>query len=336
MQRIALIGCGRIAPAHLDGLKSLSSRANVVAICDMNENIRQERQQAYNIHNGFASVKELLEWNQFDIAAVLTPPDVRADVCLPILRAQKHILVEKPFEHSLDEARTIVETAEKAGVVLAVNQNFRWIQPAPILRERILDGTIGRVLSVLLVDTVWRDEASGWRNKTSKLALSVMGVHWLDRIRWITGDNGIRIYTSSLISQMLSSTGEDITSTVITLQSGAVATFVHHWASRSRGVNNSLQVDGTDGTVIARRGELIWIGKDGKQTKESFSQEGISSSMSSSWTELLDAIDEGFDTQATQPKGRMPCHSGRDNLSTVALLEGAYRSASTGKTVEIN
>jgi predicted dehydrogenase len=235
------------------------------------------------------------------------------------------MLVEKPFEHSLDEARTIVENAEKAGVVLAVNQNFRWIQPALILREGILNGKIGRVLSVLLIDTVWRDEVGGWRNITSQLALSVMGVHWLDRIRWITGDEGAQIYTSSLISQILTSTGEDITSTIITLQSGAVATLVHNWASCSRGVNNSLQVDGTDGSAITEGRELIWIGKNGEQTKVSFSNEGISSSIASSWTELLDAVDEG----------RMPCHSGKDNLWTVALLEGAYRSASTGEAVEI-
>jgi predicted dehydrogenase len=325
MQRIALIGCGRIAPAHLDGLKSLSSRAKVVAICDLNEKLRQERQQSYSVPSGFASIEELLEWNQFDIAAVFTPPDVRADVCVPILNAQKHMLVEKPFSHSLEEAQTIVDTAEKAGVILAVNQNFRWIQPAPILRESILNGKIGRVLSVLLIDTVWRDEKSGWRNKTSNLALSVMGVHWLDRIRWITGDEGVRIYTYSSISQILTSTGEDITSTVITLRTSAVATLVHHWASRSGGINNSLQIDGTDGSVIAKQEELIWIGKDGNQTKESFSREGISSSMSSSWSEFLDAIDEG----------RTPCHSGRDNLWTVALLEGGYFSASTGKPVEI-
>jgi len=292
----------------------------------MNEKLRGERQKTYNIPNGFSSVDELLEWNQFDIAAVLTPPDVRSDVCLPALEAQKHILVEKPFSHSLDEARGIVDAAEEAGVVLAVNQNFRWIQPAPILRERILAGKIGRVLSVLLVDTVWRDESSGWRNTTSRLALSVMGVHWLDRIRWITGDDGVRIYTSSLISQTLTSAGEDITSTVITLRSGAVATLVHHWASRSRGANNSLQVDGVDGSVIAKGGELTWISKDGEQTKETPPGTAFQSAMSASWAEFLDSIDEG----------RMPCHSGRDNLQTVALLEGAYDSASTGKSAEIS
>lgn len=325
MYRIALIGCGRIAPTHLDGLKSLSSRAEVVAICDLNKKLRKERQQAYDIPNGFASVKELLNWDKFDIAAVLTPPDVRVEVCVPILRAKKHMLVEKPFTHSLEDARFIVKSAEKAGVVLAVSQNFRWMPPAPTLRERIVDGKIGKILSVLLVDTVWRDESGGWRNKTSKLALSVMGVHWLDQIRWITGDEGSRIYTSSLISHLLTSVGEDVTSTVITLRSGAIVTLVHHWASYARGANNSLQIDGTEGTVISKNKELIWIDKDGNQTREDIPGIKFYSGMTASWTELLDAIDEG----------RSPHHSGRDNLWTVALLEGAYRSAAMEKSVEI-
>jgi len=324
--RIAIIGCGRIAPAHLEGLKLLPERAKVVAICDLNEELRSERQGAYGVPEGFGTVEDLLDWGEFDIAAILTPPDVRADVCLPIFEAGKHALVEKPFNHSLDEARLIVEEAEEAGIILAVNQNFRWIPPAPLLRERILGGSLGRLLSVILMDTVWRDESKGWRSNTDKLALSVMGVHWLDRIRWITGDEGARIYTGSLTSGVLTSAGEDITSTVITLRSGAVATQAHYWASRSRGANNSLQMDGTDGSVICRSNELIWFGKDGGLTKEPVRrQKAMPTYMAASWTELMDAIDEG----------RSPHHSGRDNLWTVALLEGAYRSAAEKQVVEI-
>lgn len=326
MSRIAIVGCGRIAPAHLEGLKLLSERAKVVGICDINEELRSERQKAYNVQTGFASVQDLLDWGEFDIAAVLTPPDVRTDLCVPILKAGKHVLVEKPFSHSLDEARLIVKTAEAAGVTLAVNQNFRWIPPAPRLRERILAGALGRVLSVTLVDTVWRDESQGWRNKTDKLALSVMGVHWLDRIRWVTGDEGVSIYTGSLISGILTSVGEDVTSTVIALRSGAIATLVHHWACRSRGANNSLQVDGTEGSVIWRGGELIWIGRDGERTKEPVERGDMPSFMAASWTELLDAIEEG----------RSPHHSGKDNLWTVALLEGVYRSAAENCVVKID
>ena len=326
MHRIAIVGCGRIAPAHLDGLRLLPERAKVAAICDVNEELRSERQKAYNISEAFGSVDDLLKWGEFDVAAVLTPPEVRAEVCLPILRAKKHLMVEKPFNHSLDEARLIVNTAEEAGVTLAVNQNFRWIPPAPRLRERILDGALGRVLSMTLVDAVWRDESKGWRNTTDKMALSVMGIHWLDRIRWVTGQEPVSIYTSSLISGILTSAGEDVTSTVITLRSGAVATLVHHWASRSRGFNNSLQVDGTKGSVIWRSNELTWIARDGERTVESVEQESMPGYMAASWTELLDAIDEG----------RQPHHSGRDNLWTVALLEGAYRSAMENNIVRID
>ncbi len=326
MRRIAIVGCGRIAPAHLDGLRLLPERAKVAAICDANEELRSERQKTYNVSEAFGSIGDLLKWGEFDVAAVLTPPEVRAEVCLPILRAKKHLMVEKPFNHSLDEARLIVNTAEEVGVILAVNQNFRWIPPAPRLRERILDGSLGRVLSVTLMDVVWRDEPKGWRNTTGKLALSVMGVHWLDRIRWVTGEEPVSIYTSSLISGILTSAGEDVTSTVITLRSGAVATLVHHWASRSRGFNNSLQVDGTKGSVIWRSDELTWIARDGERTVERVEQGSMPQYMAASWTELLDAVDEG----------RQPHHSGRDNLWTVALLEGAYRSAMENSVVRID
>jgi predicted dehydrogenase len=326
MYRIAVVGCGRIAPAHLNGLKLLSNRAKAVAICDINEALRSERQENYGISRGFRTVEELLEWGEFDIAAILTPPDVRAEVCLPILKAKKHVMVEKPFNHSLDEARLIVETAEKVGVILAVNQNFRWIPPAPRLRERIIEGALGRILSVTLMDTVWRDESRGWRNTTDKLALSVMGVHWLDRIRWITGHEPKSVYTSSLNSGILTSEGEDVTSTVIKFRSGAVATLVHHWASHSRGFNNSIQVDGTEGAVLSRDNKLIWIDKENQHTVESIKRGDMPEYMAASWTELLNAADEG----------RQPHHSGRDNLWTVALLEGTYLSTAQNMVVETN
>ncbi|MBM3214158.1 Gfo/Idh/MocA family oxidoreductase [Candidatus Poribacteria bacterium] len=318
--RIALIGCGRIAPAHLEALGKLADRATVVAICDPRDALRQERMSAYGVPHGFASLDDLLDWGAFDIAACLTPPDTRAAVCLPILSAGKHLLVEKPFTHSEDEARTIVDAAKSSRVTLAVNQNFRWMPPAFELRERILGGEIGDVLSVLLVDAVWRDESEGWRNTTDKLALSVMGVHWLDRIRWVTGLDGTSVYASTSVSGLLSSTGEDISSVVIRLDSGAIATLVHHWASHARGASNTLQIDGTEGSLVVRESRITRSSHHAVQWSEPVPAGHLPDSMAASWTELLDAIREG----------REPCHSGNDNLKTVALLLGAYRSAETG------
>lgn len=326
MYRVAIIGCGRISSAHLEGFQALSGRAEVVALCDMNEELREQRQEEYSVPAGFASVQELLDWGEFDIAGVLTPPEVRSDVCFPLMEAKKHLLVEKPFTHSLEEARAIVEKAEECGVTLAVGQNLRWIPPAPQLREGVLAGRIGKVLSLLIVDVGWRSEPKGWRSTTGKLALSVMGVHWLDRIRWMTGLEGESVYTSSLISGLLPSIGEDITSTVIKLETGGVATMVHHWASYSRRINNSVHIDGTEGSVICRGNELTWIDKDNEKTVESFEGDKMSVFMGKSWTEMVDALDEG----------RAPHHSGRDNLWTVALLEGAYLSAEENRVVKIS
>jgi len=325
MYRIALIGCGRIAPAHLTSLTNLPDRAQIVALCDTDDTLRRQRQQEYGVSRGFGTLQELVAWGAFDIAVVLTPPDVRASVCLPLFEAGKHVLVEKPFTLCMGEARTIVGAASSAGVTLAVSQNFRWFPPAPALRRGVLDGRIGRVLSLTRVDAGWRDEEAGWRNTTPHLALSVMGVHWLDQIRWVLGEEGKRVYASTLVSELLTSSGEDISATVITFCSGAVVTLVHHWAAHSRGVANGLQIEGTVGAAITRAGKLVWRDADGNETTEDIRAFSVPESIECSWVELLNALDEG----------REPCHSGRDNLRTVALLTGAYRSADTGQAVDL-
>ncbi|MDA1190102.1 MAG: Gfo/Idh/MocA family oxidoreductase [Candidatus Poribacteria bacterium] len=326
MKRIALIGCGRISRAHLESVPELAPRAGIVALCDMNDTLRRERKEQFGIEHDFASLEDLIAWGEFDLAGVLTPPDIRRPVCLPLIDAGKHLLVEKPYAHDLAEAKEIVLAAEKAGVALAVNQNFRWMPPAPALREGILGGRLGRILSVTLNDSVWREEPRGWRSTSDKCALSIMGIHWLDRIRWITGDDPESVYTATRISGLLPTTGEDITSSVISMKSGIVATLVHLWASKTRGRNNSLQVDGADGSALATDRQIRWIDAEGKEEIETPSASfKWNDTMIGSWTELLDAVDEG----------RPPHHSGRDNLQSTGLLLGMYQSAATGNVVRM-
>ncbi|MEO2005764.1 MAG: Gfo/Idh/MocA family oxidoreductase [Candidatus Poribacteria bacterium] len=325
MYRAALIGCGRIAPAHYEAFEGLTARAEIAALCDMNDELRQQRQRETGVETGFASLDALLEWGEFDIGVVMTPPGVRSGVCLPLMEAGKHVFVEKPFTHELDEAQAIVDAADRAGVTLAVSQNFRWMPPIPRMREGILDGRIGRVISATRVDTGWRDETAGWRNTTDYLALSIMGVHWFDQFRWLLGEEATRVYASTHVTGLLSSAGEDITSSVVTFQSGAVASLVHHWASHTHRVTNCLQVGGADGAVVQRGGTLTWFDKDGVRGEEELGRVPVAKTIEHSWHELLDALDEG----------RRPHHHGRDNLGTMAILAGAYESARTGQSVEI-
>lgn len=325
MYRAALIGCGRIAPAHYEAFQGLTGRAEIAALCDMNDELRQQRQRETGVETGFSSLDELLDWGEFDIGVVLTPPGVRSDVCLPLMDAGKHVFVEKPFTHELDEAHAIVEAADRSGVTLAVSQNFRWMPPVPRMREGILEGRIGRVISATRVDTGWRDETGGWRNTTDYLALSVMGVHWFDQFRWMLGEEATRVYASSLVTGLLSSSGEDVTSSIVTFQSGAVVSLVHHWASLTQRVTNCLQVEGSEGAVVQRGGTLTWFDKDGAREEEELGRASVPKTIEHSWRELLDALDEG----------RRPHHHGRDNLGTMAILAGAYESARTGQSVAI-
>ncbi|GIX06864.1 MAG: oxidoreductase [Candidatus Poribacteria bacterium] len=322
--RIALIGCGRISHAHLQALAGLEG-VQVVALCDTDETLLGRRQEEFGVSSGFSSLEELLDWGRFEVAGVLTPPHVRKRVCLPLIRAGKHLLVEKPFGRSLQTVQAIVEMAEAFNVRLAVDQNFRWMPPAPQLREAVGAGRLGRVLAITIHDTVLRNENQGWRMTTDQLALGVMGVHWFDRIRWITRDEPLQLFTVTGLSGILESHGEDLSSTTIRMRSGIVATLVHHWASHTRGASSFLQLDGSKASAVVQGRTLRWFYEDGTREEETLPAVSLSESIRASWNELLSAIREN----------REPVHSGRDNLWTMAMLDGAYRSAAAGSAVDL-
>ena len=65
-----------------------------------------------------------------DAVLVTANVDGHVPLSLEALEAGKHVLVEKPFATTLEEARTVVEAAERRGLILSVSQNYRYF-PAP-------------------------------------------------------------------------------------------------------------------------------------------------------------------------------------------------------------
>ena len=68
------------------------------------------------------------------------------------------MLSQKPFVLDLDQGEELVSLADKNGVKLAVNQNGRWAPHFSYIRNAIMNGLIGRVVSVdlsLQWDQTW-------------------------------------------------------------------------------------------------------------------------------------------------------------------------------------
>jgi predicted dehydrogenase len=117
MIRIAIAGCGSVSRHYLNDLQT-SQHAQVVAVCDMFEERARERAEEFGVPRVFTDVDEMLSQCEFDMLINLTSMQQHYPINLKALQAGKHVLCEKPFATSLEEGRTLIETAKQRGVYL--------------------------------------------------------------------------------------------------------------------------------------------------------------------------------------------------------------------------
>lgn len=80
-----------------------------------------------------------------NLVVIAAPNAVHAPLAIAALRAGRHVVVDKPFATSLDEARRVVAAAREAGRIASVFQNRRWDGDFLTLRRLVEDGALGEV-----------------------------------------------------------------------------------------------------------------------------------------------------------------------------------------------
>ncbi|OGV70201.1 MAG: hypothetical protein A3K19_16480 [Lentisphaerae bacterium RIFOXYB12_FULL_65_16] len=132
---LALVGCGGISGAHLNGYKDLVNRGcrefSYVACCDTNEaNARKRAGELKDIQGGkepqvFTSVAALVKAGIADAADVCLPHCFHHSASIELLEGGLHVMCEKPVGISVAASRKIIEAAKKKKRVLAAAENVR-------------------------------------------------------------------------------------------------------------------------------------------------------------------------------------------------------------------
>jgi len=103
-----------------------------------------------------ATPRQAIEDDDVSLVVVATPNETHAPLAEAALRAGKHVVVDKPFTVTLDEARALAATADETGRVLSVFQNRRWDSDFLGISRALRAGTIGDVVE-------YRSEIARWR-----------------------------------------------------------------------------------------------------------------------------------------------------------------------------
>ena len=326
MYRIGLIGTGRIAHTHVEGIRRvLPEKAEITAVSDPRAELRQAFCEQYGIPNEFSSIDELARSGTADVVIDLTPPFARLDVVPTAIENGLHILVEKPFGATAKDAAHFVRLAEDAGVKLSVNQNFRWHPEIEATKEAVNSPTFGRLQYISHVNFQDRTVPPGdWRKHEKRLELSIFSIHVLDRIIWVANRNPISVSAHMRQDSVRSYAGEQLTTLTVVFEDGLIGTMTSSWLSVGL-PEARLRVDSEHASVLALRphalrGDATWhlqyrnqdaISKYFRDTGDDPLGIGVSLS------KLLDALDTGAE----------PVNSGRDNLRTIGAVDAAYLSA---------
>jgi predicted dehydrogenase len=152
---IAGVGIGGQGGGVLSDMKS----QNIVALCDVDWAKAAGTFNAFPKAERFRDYRVMLERRK-DIEAVMvaTPDHMHAPVTLAALRAGKHVYVEKPMAHTIEEARVMTQVAKKTGLVTQMGNNGHAGEGLRLIREWIQAGAIGTVREI----HGWSDRPGKW------------------------------------------------------------------------------------------------------------------------------------------------------------------------------
>ncbi|WP_020667744.1 Gfo/Idh/MocA family protein [Amycolatopsis nigrescens] len=125
---------------------------------------------------GFASSTALEQAfdDDFDLVDICLPLPLHAPMTLRALEAGKHVLVELPLAGTMEDARRVVETAERNDRQVFVDMFERFIPANRALFDAVQDGTYGRLEQL----TLWNLTAPLWPGASLGLkALPLEAMH---------------------------------------------------------------------------------------------------------------------------------------------------------------
>lgn len=162
--RYALIGCAAgIAPLHLRALQQTPG-FELVGMCDVNADAGAARATEFG-SAFFADHRQLLDRLQPEVVAIVTPHPFHAPLALDASAAGAHVLVEKPMAVTVAEADAMIDAAQRAGRLLAVNFQQRFRPAIEQVRAWIDAGGLGPLVRTLSVEP-WFRPAAYYRSAT--------------------------------------------------------------------------------------------------------------------------------------------------------------------------
>ncbi len=361
--RVGIIGCGGIAGSHMEVYKQMKD-VEIVAGVDLVPGKAAEFFARYGIEGvktDYATHTEMLNDDslQLDVVSVCTYNCQHAEPTIQAMRKGIHVLLEKPFTVTLDEAVEVMKVEKETGAILSIGFQPRFDPNMQQVKKIVESGVLGKVYYIQTGGGPRRGIPAR-TGKTSFIlkdtaglgALADIGCYSLDMVLNALGHPKpltVTGYKSDFFGKDPNYVGygdnhdfaemfgvDDFAAAFIRLEGGIILDFRISWAMNLdtsgdtiiMGTKGSLRIPSTDCWNGSVGGDMtIYHEVAGVQTQTIIPKlpEGGSKNFYNKVRSFLDAAKEG---------GKAPVPTSQI-IYNQAILDGIARSADLGREVEI-
>jgi predicted dehydrogenase len=204
--RIGVLGCGPIAQfAHFESCTK-ARNAELFAICDVAEDLRDRMAHTHAPQKVFADYDAMLADKEVEAVIIATADAFHVPASLRALEAGKHVLCEKPLGVAVEEVEALRDAARRTGLVLQIGHMKRF-DPGLQAAKAFIDSEMGEMLALkawycdsthryIMTDAVQplpvvsrnaRKPADNPKADLKRYYMLAHGSHLVDTARWLCG-----------------------------------------------------------------------------------------------------------------------------------------------------
>ncbi|MBE7732871.1 Gfo/Idh/MocA family protein [Devosia faecipullorum] len=322
---IVIVGTGAFATTHADALLR-QTRLRLHGFVGSTPASSLELSSRYGVL-AYSSFDDVLADDAVDAVIIATPHASHHRLGMDALRANKHVLIEKPLANSTDECEHLIAASHASSARAMVGHLMRWAPAHRQARKLIEEGMIGEIVAVDSRRVIDWNEANRRPWQKSRAAGGgmwlVQGVHVIDQVSFLLGARAEDAFGLAETRFHADQSADDLG--MAQLSFGSIHARLLVAGTRGLAPQVHTELLGTRGQMrVSHRGELVVdLGQGWQDRLEPVPDH---------WNGMIDAEIAAFADCIEGAPAEVGFDYGRYVVSTV---EAVLRSAATGAKVRI-
>jgi UDP-N-acetylglucosamine 3-dehydrogenase len=309
---VAVIGTGFWGRNHARVFKELEG-TELLAVCDINAERAKNVAKQFNV-KAYTSIGKMLKRKDIDAVSICTWSINLARGALTALKAEKHVLVEKPMATNVKQAEKLLATAEEKGLHLTVGFLMRFIPGVRHIKNAIENKMIGN----LVCATAKR--VSEWPERIGDVGVvKDTAIHDIDITRYLFGEEPTAVYAKT--GNMKHKKFEDYTQIMLTFESGKSAFIESNWLTPYK--TRTLVVTGSEAIMKLDYITQELTIEDAKETMQP----------RYAWQEPLKLELQHFANCILKKEKSLI--TGMDGVKALQIAEAVLKSSATNKMIKL-